>query len=71
MPSATQPFLHCYTCLLNSCSTIVSDMKKEFIMALDRSVLSKKVKNFTLNFGPQLGSYGVLRLVLEMNEVVC
>ena len=41
-------------------------------MALDRSVLSKKVKNFTLNFGPQHpAAHGVLRLVLEMNgEVV-
>jgi len=36
------------------------------------SVASKKVKNFTLNFGPQHpAAHGVLRLVLEMNgEVV-
>lgn len=41
-------------------------------MALDRAILSKKVKNFTLNFGPQHpAAHGVLRLVLEMNgEVV-
>ena len=41
-------------------------------MALDHSLLSKKVKNFTLNFGPQHpAAHGVLRLVLEMNgEVV-
>jgi NADH:ubiquinone oxidoreductase subunit D len=41
-------------------------------MALDRSIVSKKVKNFTLNFGPQHpAAHGVLRLVLEMNgEVV-
>ena len=41
-------------------------------MALDRAILSKKIKNFTLNFGPQHpAAHGVLRLVLEMNgEVV-
>jgi len=41
-------------------------------MVLDHSLLSKKVKNFTLNFGPQHpAAHGVLRLVLEMNgEVV-
>jgi len=41
-------------------------------MALEQSVASKKVKNFTLNFGPQHpAAHGVLRLVLEMNgEVV-
>ena len=41
-------------------------------MVLDQSLLSKKVKNFTLNFGPQHpAAHGVLRLVLEMNgEVV-
>ena len=41
-------------------------------MALDPNVASKKVKHFTLNFGPQHpAAHGVLRLVLEMNgEVV-
>ena len=41
-------------------------------MAVDQSILSKKIKNFTLNFGPQHpAAHGVLRLVLEMNgEVV-
>jgi NADH dehydrogenase (ubiquinone) Fe-S protein 2 len=41
-------------------------------MALDPNVLAKKVKHFTLNFGPQHpAAHGVLRLVLEMNgEVV-
>ena len=36
------------------------------------SIASKKVKNFTLNFGPQHpAAHGVLRLVLEMNgEIV-
>ena len=41
-------------------------------MALHKSKLSKKVKNFTINFGPQHpAAHGVLRLVLELNgEVV-
>lgn len=41
-------------------------------MAVDTLIASKKVKNFTLNFGPQHpAAHGVLRLVLEMNgEVV-
>ena len=41
-------------------------------MALQHKISSKKVKNFTLNFGPQHpAAHGVLRLVLEMNgEVV-
>jgi NADH dehydrogenase (ubiquinone) Fe-S protein 2 len=41
-------------------------------MAIEHSISSKKVKNFTLNFGPQHpAAHGVLRLVLEMNgEVV-
>ena len=41
-------------------------------MGFDASIMSKKVKNFTLNFGPQHpAAHGVLRLVLEMNgEVV-
>merc|ERR1711988_1302060 len=41
-------------------------------MVLKKSELSKKLKNFTLNFGPQHpAAHGVLRLVLELNgEVV-
>ena len=41
-------------------------------MALHKTKLSKKVKNFTINFGPQHpAAHGVLRLVLELNgEVV-
>ena len=41
-------------------------------MALHKSKLSKKIKNFTINFGPQHpAAHGVLRLVLELNgEVV-
>ena len=57
MPSAAQPFLH---------------KKRDAFMALEHTLASKKVKNFTLNFGPQHpAAHGVLRLVLEMNgEVV-
>lgn len=41
-------------------------------MAIEKAVIPKKVKNFTINFGPQHpAAHGVLRLVLEMNgEVV-
>ena len=41
-------------------------------MALKKSELLRKVKNFTINFGPQHpAAHGVLRLVLELNgEVV-
>ena len=41
-------------------------------MALQKSQLSKKIKNFTMNFGPQHpAAHGVLRLVLELDgEVV-
>lgn len=41
-------------------------------MALEKAIIPKKVKNFTINFGPQHpAAHGVLRLVLEMNgEVV-
>ena len=41
-------------------------------MTIETSIAAKKVKNFTLNFGPQHpAAHGVLRLVLEMNgEVV-
>lgn len=37
-------------------------------MALEKISLEKKVRNFTINFGPQHpAAHGVLRLVLEMN----
>ena len=41
-------------------------------MAIEKAISPKKVKNFTINFGPQHpAAHGVLRLVLEMNgEVV-
>jgi NADH dehydrogenase (ubiquinone) Fe-S protein 2 len=41
-------------------------------MAIEKAIVPKKVKNFTINFGPQHpAAHGVLRLVLEMNgEVV-
>jgi NADH dehydrogenase (ubiquinone) Fe-S protein 2 len=41
-------------------------------MALKKSELSREIKNFTINFGPQHpAAHGVLRLVLELNgEVV-
>ena len=41
-------------------------------MAIEKVVIPKQVKNFTINFGPQHpAAHGVLRLVLEMNgEVV-
>jgi len=41
-------------------------------MSIKKSELSKKIKNFTINFGPQHpAAHGVLRLVLELNgEVV-
>jgi NADH dehydrogenase (ubiquinone) Fe-S protein 2 len=41
-------------------------------MALKKSEISKEIKNFTINFGPQHpAAHGVLRLVLELNgEVV-
>ena len=41
-------------------------------MSIKKSELSKKIKNFTINFGPQhQAAHGVLRLVLELNgEVV-
>ena len=41
-------------------------------MAIEKAIVSQKVKNFTINFGPQHpAAHGVLRLVLEMNgEVV-
>lgn len=41
-------------------------------MMLKKSELSRKIKNFTINFGPQHpAAHGVLRLVLELNgEVV-
>lgn len=41
-------------------------------MVLKKTTLSKKIKNFTINFGPQHpAAHGVLRLVLELNgEIV-
>ena len=41
-------------------------------MAIEKTVVPRKIKNFTINFGPQHpAAHGVLRLVLEMNgEVV-
>ena len=41
-------------------------------MAIEKASYEKKVRNFTINFGPQHpAAHGVLRLVLEMNgEVV-
>ena len=41
-------------------------------MAIEKPLIAKKLRNFTLNFGPQHpAAHGVLRLVLEMNgEVV-
>jgi len=41
-------------------------------MSLEKALSPKKIKNFTINFGPQHpAAHGVLRLVLEMNgEVV-
>ena len=37
-------------------------------MAIEKALSPKKVKNFTINFGPQHpAAHGVLRLVLEMN----
>ena len=41
-------------------------------MAIEKTISPKKIKNFTLNFGPQHpAAHGVLRLVLEMQgEVV-
>ncbi len=41
-------------------------------MAIEKAISPKKLKNFTINFGPQHpAAHGVLRLVLEMNgEVV-
>jgi NADH dehydrogenase (ubiquinone) Fe-S protein 2 len=41
-------------------------------MAIEKAISPKKIKNFTINFGPQHpAAHGVLRLVLEMNgEVV-
>jgi len=40
-------------------------------MTIETSIATKKVKNFTLNFGPQHpAAHGVLRLVLEMNGEV-
>ena len=41
-------------------------------MAIEKAIIPQKIKNFTINFGPQHpAAHGVLRLVLEMNgEIV-
>ena len=41
-------------------------------MAIEKALIPKKMRHFTINFGPQHpAAHGVLRLVLEMNgEVV-
>ena len=41
-------------------------------MVLKKTALSRRIKNFTINFGPQHpAAHGVLRLVLELNgEIV-
>ena len=46
--------------------------KESNSMAIEKAISPKKLKNFTINFGPQHpAAHGVLRLVLEMNgEVV-
>ncbi len=53
---------------------VTSKIQKKFlfIMALKKSELSLKAKNFTINFGPQHpAAHGVLRLVLDLDgEVV-
>ena len=53
---------------------VASKIQKKFlfIMALKKSALSLKAKNFTINFGPQHpAAHGVLRLVLDLDgEVV-
>ena len=53
-------------------SKLSTNYKHEYHMAIEKAVVSKRVKNFTINFGPQHpAAHGVLRLVLEMNgEVV-
>ena len=53
------------------CNRIKSN-KNTVIMSIEKALSPKKIKNFTINFGPQHpAAHGVLRLVLEMNgEVV-
>jgi len=47
-------------------------IKDNIIMTLKKKDLVKKIRNFTINFGPQHpAAHGVLRLVLELNgEIV-
>ena len=59
-------------------STLLKTSKKglskkiKLSMAIEKAITPQKIKNFTINFGPQHpAAHGVLRLVLEMNgEVV-
>ena len=38
-------------------------------MNLKKKLLKKKIKNFTINFGPQHpAAHGVLRLMLQLNN---
>ena len=40
-------------------------------MAIEKAIQQSKIKNITINFGPQHpAAHGVLRLVLEMNGEV-
>lgn len=50
----------------------VTKKKYKLIMTVKKKNLLKKIKNFTINFGPQHpAAHGVLRLVLELNgEIV-
>ena len=51
---------------------VYSQKKITSLMAIEKALTQKKMRHFTINFGPQHpAAHGVLRLVLEMNgEVV-